>query len=94
MRATRNPKSDPTGAPRLWRLVVFFPVWLAGLGLLQSKEKVCIALAARGARNLGAGEEKIEDDGLNALLRDKARRINRRALVTAAVITAVTLAFP
>jgi hypothetical protein len=83
-----------TGAPRLSRLVVFFPLWLAGLGLLQSKEKVCIALAARGTRNMDAGEEKIDDEGLNALLRDKARRINRRALVTAALITAVTLAFP
>ncbi|HEX8163139.1 MAG TPA: hypothetical protein VF538_14815 [Pyrinomonadaceae bacterium] len=28
-----------TGAPRAARLVVFFPLWLAGLGLLQSKEK-------------------------------------------------------
>ena len=82
------------GAPRLSRLVVFFPVWLAGLGLLQSREKTCIALAARGVRNLGAGEERIEDEDLNARLRDKARRINRRALATAAVITAVTLAFP
>jgi len=27
------------GAPRLLRLVVFFPVWIAGLGLLQSREK-------------------------------------------------------
>lgn len=83
-----------SGAPRLSRLVVFFPVWLAGLGLLQSKEKTCIALAARGTRNMDAGEEKIDDEDLNARLRDKARRISRRALVTAAVITAVTLAFP
>jgi hypothetical protein len=28
-----------TGAPRLLRLVVFFPIWIAGLGLLQSREK-------------------------------------------------------
>jgi hypothetical protein len=28
-----------TQAPRLARLVVFFPVWVAGLGLLQSREK-------------------------------------------------------
>ncbi len=27
------------GAPRLSRLVVFFPIWLAGLGLLQAREK-------------------------------------------------------
>ena len=27
------------GAPRWSRLVVFFPVWMAGLGLLQAREK-------------------------------------------------------
>jgi hypothetical protein len=27
------------GAPRALRLVVFLPVWIAGLGLLQSREK-------------------------------------------------------
>lgn len=27
------------GAPRWSRVVVFFPVWMAGLGLLQSREK-------------------------------------------------------
>ena len=27
------------GAPRLLRLVVFFPIWMAGLGLLQAREK-------------------------------------------------------
>lgn len=27
------------GAPRPLRLVVFFPVWIAGLGLLQAREK-------------------------------------------------------
>ena len=26
-------------APRWTRLIVFFPVWLAGLGLLQAREK-------------------------------------------------------
>ena len=77
-----------TGAPRL------APLWLAGLGLLQAKEKTCIALAAKGARNMDAGEERVGDDDLDALLRERARRINRRALLTAAVITAVTLAFP
>lgn len=26
-------------APRLFRLVIFFPLWIAGLGLLQAREK-------------------------------------------------------
>ena len=27
------------GAPRWSRLVLFFPLWMAGLGLLQAREK-------------------------------------------------------
>lgn len=27
------------GAPRPLRLVIFFPLWIAGLGLLQAREK-------------------------------------------------------
>lgn len=28
-----------TDQPRAWRLLVFVPLWMAGLGLLQAKEK-------------------------------------------------------
>ncbi len=51
-------------------------------------------MAARGTRNMDAGEERIEDESLLSSLRDKARRIHRRALVTALVITLVVFAFP
>ena len=51
-------------------------------------------MAARGTRNMDAGEEEIADEETAAQLRDKARRINRRALITAALITLLTLAFP
>ena len=27
------------GAPRWWRLLIFLPLWMAGLGLLQAREK-------------------------------------------------------
>ena len=81
-------------APRWSRAVVFFPVWLAGLGLLQAREKTCIALAARGVCNLDAGEQLLEDKNLVEQLREKSRRINRRAVTTAAVITILTLVFP
>ena len=81
-------------APRPARLVVFLPIWLAGLGLLQARAQTCIALAARGTRNMDAGEERIADKNLIAQLRAKARLINRRALLTAVAITLVTLVFP
>jgi hypothetical protein len=80
--------------PRWSRLIVFFPIWIAGLGLFQAREKTCIALAARGTCNMDAGEENISDQQLVKQLRGKARQINRRAIITAAVVTMVALAFP
>ncbi len=43
---------------------------------------------------MDAGEERIEEEYLIACLREKARQIHRRALVTALVITLVVFAFP
>jgi hypothetical protein len=82
------------GAPRWSRLVIFFPIWIAGLGLLQAREQTCIALAARGTCNMDAGETNLVDNDLIRQLRQKARRINRRSLITAAVITLLALVFP
>ena len=82
------------GAPWWSRAVVFFPVWLAALGLLQARERTCVALAARGVCNMDEGELPLEDETAARELRDKARRINRRALLVAATVTLVALAFP
>ena len=81
-------------APWWSRAIIFFPIWMAGLGLIQSREKTCIALAATGKRNMDAGEESLDDEKLIDELRDKARRINRRALITAGAITLLALLFP
>lgn len=82
------------GAPRWARLVVFFPLWLAGLGLLQARDKTCIALAARGVCNMDAGEEPVADSALASRLRAQAAAIHKRALLVAAAITVVVLVFP
>lgn len=81
-------------APRWSRVVIFLPIWIAGLGLIQSREKTCIALAATGKRNMDAGEESLDDENLIEQLRVKARRINRRALITAGAITLLALLYP
>jgi hypothetical protein len=51
-------------------------------------------MAARGTRNMDKGEESIEDEGVAGRLRLKARRIHRRALLPALVLTLITVAFP
>ena len=81
-------------APRWSRALVFFPVWLAGLGMFQARERTCIALAARGRCNFDTGEEAVSDAAQAARLREKAKRINRRSVVVAALITTVVLLFP
>lgn len=43
---------------------------------------------------MDTGEERVDDENLVERLQSKARRINRRALVTAVAITLVTLVFP
>jgi hypothetical protein len=81
-------------APRWSRIIIFFPIWMAGLGLIQSREKTCIALAAMGKCNMDEGEETLDDENLIEQLRAKARRINARALITAGAITVLALLFP
>jgi hypothetical protein len=81
-------------APRWSRALVFFPVWLAGLGMFQARERTCVALAARGTCNFDDGEVSVADAALAARLREKAKAIGRRSVVVAAVITTVVLLFP
>ncbi|HWQ56157.1 MAG TPA: hypothetical protein VN442_20895 [Bryobacteraceae bacterium] len=82
------------GAPRWARLGLFVPLWMAALGFTQAKEKVCIALAARGTCNLDGTEAPIRDAGRVARLRQKAKAIHRRALLIAALGTLAFIACP
>lgn len=43
---------------------------------------------------MDAGEERLSDERVIEQLRHKARRINRRAIITAVGVTLVALAFP
>src|SRR4051812_12964850 len=63
------------GAPRLYRLTIFFPIWIAALGLFQAREGTCIALAGKGVCNLDSGEFEITDRALDKQLRQKAKQI-------------------
>lgn len=51
-------------------------------------------MAARGTRNMDTGEEKVEDKIAVGQLRLQARRIQRRALMLAIVLTLITIVFP
>ena len=51
-------------------------------------------LAARGVRNMDAGIEPIEEEGVKAQLRRQARRVYVKAIVAAGVLTVVFLLIP
>jgi len=82
------------GAPRMMRLGLFFPLWGAALGYYQARERTCVALAARGARNLDRVVEAVSDPALVAASRRQARRVHQLAAVTAVVATALLMALP
>jgi hypothetical protein len=82
------------GAPRVWRLLVVVPAWIAGIGLFQVKEKTCVALAARGLRNLDTGDEKIIDAIELRHVKAQARRVHAEAATFALAIVVVVMLLP
>lgn len=79
-----------------WRLLTFPPFWAGTLGLMQSREKVCVLLAMRGTRILGdcGTEEPVEDPEYRKMLRRRGLKLAARAAGLAAVLTLGVLAFP
>ena len=53
-----------------------------------------MVLASRGLRETGQGIARVEDAGLVARLRARARSIATRAVVLTLVLTAIVLALP
>ena len=82
------------GVPRLWRVVVFVPVWAAAVGFFQVHAKTCVALAARGLRNMDAGDEAIADPRELDQVRMQSRRVHVKALLGAALVTALIVLLP
>ena len=82
------------GAPRVWRLLVVLPAWVAGIGLFQVKEQTCVALAARGLRNLDHGDERIVDAIELQHVRTQARRVHLEAAAFAVAIVVAVMLLP
>ena len=83
------------GLPRVWRLLTIVPAWIAGLGLFQVRENTCVALAARGLRNMDAGDEPITDPIELHKVREQSRSVHiQAALLALAVATFFTLFVP
>ncbi len=74
-----------------WFSVLFVPFWIAALGLLQARAAICVRLAVRNVRNMGAGETPVDDEDEALQLRAAARRIHFEAMVAATILTGISL---
>ena len=72
--------------PALVMLLLFLPAFLMAVGLLQAKNKFCVAYAAAGMRHTGQLAEKINDNDAAARDKRRARSINMQSFGIAAAI--------
>jgi hypothetical protein len=81
-------------APRLWRLLVFLPTWASAIGFFQVSAKTCVALAARGLKNMDAGDEKITDPRELDQIRAQSRAVHIRSALTGLIAAALLVLLP
>jgi hypothetical protein len=82
------------GVSRVWRIPVFLPLLIGAFGVFQVRAETCVALAARGLRNMDAGDESIADPLELRTIKAQARRVNLQATGLAALLTAALVALP
>ncbi len=73
----------------LWRLPLFLPFFVAGIGFFQWRDKTCVGLSRRGSRNINGIVEKIENELELAQVRLQARHVTNKALLVAVLLTLV-----
>ena len=81
-------------APRPWRLLVFLPVWASAIGFFQVQAKTCVALAARGLKNMDTGDEAITHPNELKAVRAQSRSVHIRSILTAVVVAALLALLP
>lgn len=79
--------------PRAARISLFIPWFVSALGLFQAKAQTCVALAARGQRDLDRGSEAIPHHELEAVKR-QARSVYVRSFAAALMLTALVVLLP
>ncbi len=80
------------GVPRWMRLGLFAPFAFGAIGVVQAYEQTCVALAARGARDLDSGQEQVDDPAANRQINRQVRKVFAESILGAALLTALALA--
>jgi len=81
-------------APRPWRLLIFLPAWASAIGFFQVSARTCVALAARGLRNMDSGDEQISDATELAQVRAQSRAVHIRAVLSAVIVAVLLTLLP
>jgi hypothetical protein len=82
------------GLPRWLRLGLFGPFALGAFGVVQAYEQTCVALAARGVRDLDSGQEQVADLAATRQINRQARKVFAESILCAALLTGLALALP
>ena len=80
------------GAPIALRMVVFVPVLISTLSLLQAATGVCVLHAMRGVYSTQMDTEPIEDDHRRRFLVRRSRYVQLLALGSALLLTLALVA--
>jgi hypothetical protein len=75
-------------ATRPYRALVFVPLLLGCISLLQVRAGTCVSLAARGKKNLDDGEVLVADPAERRQLTAQARGVMLQAAALAGLMTA------
>ena len=81
-------------APRPWRFLIFLPAWASAIGFYQVSAKTCVALAARGLKNMDDGDEAISDPHELERVRAQSRGVHIRAALSAVVVAVLLALLP
>ncbi len=85
------------GAPALTRLLLFLPLWGAGVAWLQARRRFCVAFAMAGLSNFGDGEasrEPVVDPVQRELDRRTTAVLVRDAFLLAIIPTVIAVLLP
>lgn len=79
--------------PPLWRLLIFFPAFMAATGYWQARLHFCLRFGLKAVYNFGepGKEDSVPQAQFRALDRKKALRIALYSAMTAGVVTVYVL---
>ncbi|HTA92187.1 MAG TPA: hypothetical protein VK745_21555 [Polyangiaceae bacterium] len=83
-----------TGVARPYRAAVFLPFFVGMTGFFQAREKTCVALVAKKARNMDLGDEPVSDESEMQQLRAQAKKVYVQSLLSAALLSALVVMLP